>query len=177
MKNRAAVLLAITVSFALAQAPDPFATPAKAVVLLFTRSDCPVSNRYAPEVRRIYARFKDRDVRFFLVYPDRDETPQTIAQHRADFRYPFDSIRDPKHVLVAKSHAQVTPEAAIFVPNGKSWQLVYHGRIDDRNADFGKSRPEPNVRDLNDTLTAVLAGKPAPRTEAKAVGCYISDLR
>jgi len=30
---------------------------AKAVVFIFTRADCPISNRYAPEVRRLSASF------------------------------------------------------------------------------------------------------------------------
>ena len=53
------------------RAVDPLDAPgATAVVLIFTRTDCPISNRYAPEVRRLYERFHDRGVRFWLVYPD-----------------------------------------------------------------------------------------------------------
>jgi hypothetical protein len=159
---------------------DPFLDrTAKAVVLLFTRSDCPISNRYAPEVRRIYDRYASRNLRFFLVYPDRDETLDSIARHRAEYSYPFGFIRDPRHELVDKAHVSVTPEAAVFVPRPaqQAWQLVYHGRIDDRVADFGKSRPEPSRRDLQDVLDAVLEGKPVPRAETKAIGCFISDLR
>ena len=34
---------------------DPLeATQSKATVYLFTRSDCPISNRYAPEIHRLY---------------------------------------------------------------------------------------------------------------------------
>ena len=32
---------------------DPFAQPARARIFVFIRSDCPVSNRYAPELRHI----------------------------------------------------------------------------------------------------------------------------
>jgi AhpC/TSA family len=158
--------------------PDPFADHmAKAVVLLFTRSDCPISNRYAPEVRRLNERYSSQKIRFFLVYPDRDETPETIAKHRTEYNYPIEAIRDPKHELVVRARVKVTPEAAVFVPSKTSWNLTYHGRIDDRYADFGKSRPEPKERDLEEVLTAILAGKPVPHGEAKARGCYIADLR
>src|SRR5258705_11944192 len=47
--------------------------PPKVVVCLFTRTDCPVSNSYAPEVRRIYEKFSPRGGGFYLVYPDPDE--------------------------------------------------------------------------------------------------------
>ena len=174
------VLLAQSILAQDQPALDPFSQrSAKAVVLLFVRSDCPISNRYAPEVRRLYERYSPRDVRFYLVYPDRDESVDSIAKHKTEYGYPLESIRDPKRLLAARAQAKVTPEAAVFVPSaGKPWwQLVYHGRIDDRYVDFGKSRPEPKVRDLDEALTAVLAGKPVKRPETKAVGCYLSDLR
>ena len=43
-------------------------------VFVFTRTDCPISNRYAPEIRRIYERFEPQGVAFWLVYVDPDES-------------------------------------------------------------------------------------------------------
>src|SRR5213078_2580415 len=42
----------------------------KLFVCLFTRTDCPVSNSYAPPVRRMYEKFSPLGVGFYLVYPD-----------------------------------------------------------------------------------------------------------
>src|ERR687888_56342 len=54
---------------------EPFQSPgAKTIVFLFTRTDCPISNRYAPEVRRLYAKFAASGATFYLVYPDPDES-------------------------------------------------------------------------------------------------------
>jgi hypothetical protein len=39
-------------------------------VLVFVRTDCPISNRYAPELRRLQDRFAPRGMAFWLVYPD-----------------------------------------------------------------------------------------------------------
>jgi hypothetical protein len=55
-------------------------------------------------------------------------------------------------------------------------KLLYRGRIDDRYLEFGKDRPEPTVRDLERALDAIVAGKPAPVSETRAIGCFISDL-
>src|SRR5258706_7607896 len=46
----------------------------KTIVCLFTRTDCPISNSYAPEMRRIHEKFSPRGVAFYLVYPDPDES-------------------------------------------------------------------------------------------------------
>jgi len=153
---------------------DPFGDAAKkAVVLLFTRVDCPISNRYAPEVKRIYDRYNARGIAFYLVYPDKTMTAAEMEAHRREYGYPMPAVADPAHELVAKAGARITPEAAVFV-GGK---LVYRGRIDDRYVDFGQSRLAPTRYDLDDVLAAVLAGKPAPFHETKAIGCAIDDLR
>ena len=47
------------------RAVDPLANAeARLSVLVFLRSDCPISNRYAPEIRRLHARFAPRGVAF-----------------------------------------------------------------------------------------------------------------
>jgi len=146
---------------------------AAAVVLVFVRTDCPVSNQYAPEMRRLYERFHERGVAFWLVYPDPATTAEGIETHTKEYAIPFPALRDPDHVLVKRAGASITPEAAVFRP-GKG--LVYLGRIDDRYVDFGRARPEPTTHDLEQALDAVVAGKPVPTPRAKAVGCYIADL-
>src|SRR5213078_4850516 len=128
----------------------------KLFVCLFTRTDCPVSNSYAPEVRRMFEKFSPRGVGFYLVYPDPDESPAVIEKHLKEYSYPFAGLRDPKHELVKLAGAKITPEAAVFDASGK---LLYRGRIDDRYVDFGKARLAPTVKDLEKALEAILAGK------------------
>ena len=156
------------------RAVDPLAAPdARAVVLLFTRTDCPISNRYAPEVRRLYERFHERGVRFWLVYPDPDSTVEDIERHLAEYAYPLPALRDPRHELVRRAGATITPEAAVF---GGAGEPLYLGRIDDRYVDFGRARPEATRHDLEQALEAVLEGRPVPEPRTEAIGCFIADL-
>ncbi|MEW6320705.1 MAG: tetratricopeptide repeat protein [Acidobacteriota bacterium] len=141
-----------------------------ATVLLFTATDCPISNRYAPEVVRLRDAFASRGVRFHLVYANAAETPGAIRAHAARFEYGLSIVRDPAHVLVAQAGASITPEAAVFDASG---QLRYRGRIDDRYVDFGVDRPAPTRRDLADALAAVLDGRPVAEPVTRAVGCFI----
>jgi len=154
---------------------DPFAEhEGRLTVLLFTRIDCPISNRYAPEVKRIHEAFAPRGVVFHLVYVDADETAQMIRDHIRDYGYSFTALRDPEHVLVRRAEATVTPEAAVFSADGR---LVYRGRIDDWYAAFGKSRPAPTELNLRDALEAALAGRDVAVPRTKAIGCFIPDPR
>src|SRR5262249_24193279 len=66
---------------------DPLkASPGKITVLIFVRTDCPISNRYAPVLQRLY---EDRHLpaRFWLVFPDKKTTPQQIRDHLEQFHY------------------------------------------------------------------------------------------
>ncbi len=147
-------------------------SPARPAVFIFVRTDCPISNRYAPEVQRLASRFKSDGLQFFLVYPDPDEAPAAIRKHLQDFNYSLEALRDPQHALVKKAKAQVTPEAAVFSATGR---LLYHGRIDNRYVDFGRDRPEATERDLENVLQAISEGKTSRFVSKPAIGCYITQ--
>lgn len=143
----------------------------KPVVLLFVRTDCPVSNRYAPLVQRISSQYGAK-VAFWLVYPGKTTSAEKIRQHESDYGYKLPALRDPEHALVSEAQAQVTPEAAVFDANHR---LVYHGRIDNLYEDVGRARPAATTHELEDAIQAVLNRK-APPPNTPAVGCYIADL-
>ena len=148
------------------------ASSGKVVVLVFLRRDCPVSSRYAPTIQKISKEYADR-ASFWLVYPDRSETQQTIRKYLQDYGYQLPALRDPEHALVKLGRAQITPEVAVF---DRSHQLVYDGRIDDWYVDLSRSRPAPMTHELEDAIRAALAGNPVAKSEVRGVGCYISDL-
>jgi hypothetical protein len=143
---------------------------AKAIVFLFVRTDCPVSNRYAPEIERLATRYVNERVAFWLVYPDGSTSVGEIEQHRKDYHLSVRALRDPRHELVKLSGVKVTPEAAVFSPDGRE---IYRGRIDDRYVDFGKERPAPTTHDLEQVLKSVIGGKPIANSNTRAIGCYI----
>ncbi len=152
------------------QPVDPLAASAgKIAVLIFVKPDCPISNRYAPNVGRLQASFHAEPVTFWLVYPNRELTPKEIRKHVADYGYQCGVVRDPDHRLVNLCHARVTPEAAVFTSEGR---LAYHGRIDDRYVAFGKWRPEATRHDLEEAIRAVMQGQPV-LASFPAVGCTI----
>jgi hypothetical protein len=152
---------------------DPFSSPARVRVFLFVRTDCPITNRYAPELQRIATEFEGKGVQFWVIYPDRSETVRRIDTQVAQYRFPGEPLRDPHHDLVKRAHATVAPEAAVFDEAGR---LVYHGRIDDRWVDVGKLRPAARVHDLENAISAVFAGKAVAQPETRAIGCSLADV-
>lgn len=169
-------LLAVFVQTLAGARVDALQPPAgtRAIVYIFTATDCPISNRYAPEVRRLAAQFGPRGVLFRLVYPARRDAPDAIRAHMTAYAYEgvTQAVRDPDMALVKFVGATITPEAAV-VADGR---VVYRGRIDDRYVDLGVERPAPTRRDLADAIAATLAGKPIAAATTQAVGCFIADL-
>lgn len=149
---------------------DPLAGNAPATILIFLATGCPVSNRYAPEIQRLADVFAARGARTYLVYPSASETPGAIRDSLREHGLTVAALRDPAHVLVRRAEVTVTPEAAVF----REGRLVYHGRIDDRQVDFGITRPAPTRHDLEDAVQRVLAGASPEALSTPAIGCSIA---
>lgn len=148
------------------------APPAGSIDLLFIVGvDCPISNRYAPEIGRICHDYQPRGVRCFLVYPDSSASAADVKKHRDAFGLgqSIPAIIDSRYALTDATGARVTPEAAVFTSAGRA----YDGRIDDMNLDVGQTRRQATRHDLRLALDAVVAGKPVAVPETKAVGCFI----
>jgi Redoxin len=141
----------------------------KALVLLFIRTDCPISNRYAPDIQRLYQEFSSKGIEFRLVYPEPGLTASAMEEHRREYGYSIPGIVDTNHYYTDRAGANITPEAVVFVQG----RLVYRGRVDDRYVEIGKERPHALHHDLQEILTAIVAGEAITYHETPAVGCAI----
>src|SRR5260370_3140074 len=112
---------------------DPFrAARGKVAVMIFVRTDCPISNRYAPAIQQLSARNGGKAV-FFLVYPGKKDTANSIRKHDREFGYTLAALRHPQHILVKQSQAQITPEAAVF---GRHPRPPFHAPSDQLSQEF-----------------------------------------
>ena len=154
---------------------DPFqsAKTNRTIVLVFLGVECPISNRYVPELRRLHNKFTEQKVGWWFVYPGTGYSLQAIRQHVREFNVPGDVACDPQLALARRAQVRMTPEVAVFLADGK---LMYHGRIDDRFPELTVERPAPTRRDLEETLDAILAGKSLAPVQTQAVGCFIPGL-
>jgi len=148
------------------------------VVVLFVAVECPISNRFAPAVNRIYAEFESSALAMWTVYTDDLFTTEEIAQHRVDYQYKMPALIDFDRKLAKYCGATVTPEAVVFVRDeSKQYRMIYRGRLNNQYVDFGKWRPEATKQDLRDILESIRNGKSMELAfqTTKAIGCYIGD--
>jgi AhpC/TSA family len=156
---------------------DQLAVPGtKAVILFFTATDCPISNRYIPEVQRLQKEFEQQGVTLWYVYPNAGETPFAVRQHEVAYGAEEHVLLDPHHRLVSFARARFTPEAAILVPNGadpQNLRVVYRGRIDNRYIHLGVQRPKATQHDLEEAIADVLQNHTVHQPDGPPVGCSI----
>lgn len=151
------------------------AGPGRAAALFFVTNDCPVSNYYSPEIRRICDEYGTKGVACTLVYVDPTLTNEQVRKHAGEYKHgDYPKIVDRDHALVKATGAEVTPTVVVVRPDAS---IAYRGRIDNFYADFGKSRRMATEHDLRDALDAVLGGKPVEKPENHPVGCYIPELK
>ena len=140
-------------------------------LLIFVSADCPISARYSPEIDRIVRDYGARGVHAWLIYADPQIAPAAVRSNLKEFHpsIAIPAVIDSGFRLTTAVDVNVTPEVAVYVSSGR----VYRGRIDDVNDAIGQSRRAAAHHDLRDALDAVLAGRPVPTPETKAIGCFI----
>jgi peroxiredoxin Q/BCP len=138
---------------------------AKATVIFFVATKCPVSNAYNARMAKLAADYSDKGVRFYGINSNKAELSPEIVTHAKKNNLTFPILKDTGNVVADRFTAGVTPEA--YVVNDKG-VLTYWGHIDDSQDEAGITQ-----RGLKDALDATLAGKPIAAARTKAFGCSI----
>ncbi len=145
----------------------------RAAVVLFITTDCPIANRYAPEIEKIRAEYEDSGVKMTLVHADPSLSVEDAARHAEEYALKAPIVIDRTHQLAAATGARVTPEAFVIDRSGR---IRYRGRIDDQFAGYGERRAQAQSHDLREALTAVLEGREVKCPVTVAIGCLIPEL-
>jgi thiol-disulfide isomerase/thioredoxin len=147
--------------------------PHRAAVLVFVLQDCPICNGYAPQIQRLAAESRAKDVPVYLIHVDPALTPDDARKHARDYGYTIPVLIDRRHELVGRLGIGSVPTTVVLNDRGET---QYEGRIDDQYVAIGKARNVVTAHDLRDALAAVLAGNPVAHPRTRAIGCAVPDL-
>jgi peroxiredoxin len=151
--------------WALADARD-----AKAVVVVFVGTQCPINNAFMPRLAELQRAYAPKGVAFVAINANVQDTPDRIREHTKKHALPFPVLRDEAAGVADQFGAQRTPEAFVLDATRK---VCYQGRIDDQFG-IGFQRPQPTRRDLAEALDDVLAGKAVRQPTSAVAGCVIA---
>ena len=146
------------------------ADPGEASVIIFATTDCPIGNKFCPEIERIYAHYDKKQVRLILAHVDPDVTPASARRHAKDYGLTCPITIDARHEMAKETGVTRTPEAVVITGDGR---IAYRGRINDQFHALGDRKNQISSHDLRNALDAVLEGAPVPVSRTEAVGCTL----
>ena len=149
------------------------ADQAKAVVVAFLGTECPLARLYGRRLGELADEYKSSGVEFVGIVANRQDSLTEVAAYAERYGVPFPILLDTKHEVADQFGAARTPEVFVLDAN----RIVqYHGRVDDQYG-IGIVRNEPQRRDLAVALDQILAGKAVSVPRTPTTGCIIGRVR
>jgi peroxiredoxin len=139
----------------------------KGILILFISVQCPISNDYNSRMAELFDEFGNT-FSFVGINSNKSENIEEIKEHASENNLKFKILKDSNNVVADIFEASFTPE--IYVLNNK-YELLYHGRIDD-----SKREENIEVKDLQNALSEIKAGKEVSVKKTKAFGCTIKRV-
>ena len=142
---------------------------AKAFVVVFLDTDCPLSNLYVPTLLDLHKQYTAKGVQFVAVNSSNQDSFVSVSAHAQEREVPFPVLKDFDQKVADTFGAKRTCEV-FLLDAGRV--IRYHGRIDDQYG-IGVRRDKPTRSDLKEAIDEVLAGKPVAKPETEVAGCPI----
>ncbi|MEK7469397.1 MAG: redoxin domain-containing protein [Planctomycetota bacterium] len=136
----------------------------KAVVLVFLSTQCPISNRYLPELAGILKEYSEQGVSMLGVDSNYNEQ-QELAAYAKEREIAFPVLRDGDHALADRLGIETVPTVVVL---DQKRVVRYRGRVDD-----DPMGGRPKRRELREALDAVLSGKDVAEPETLPRGCAL----
>src|SRR5439155_1550245 len=128
---------------------------AKAYVIVFTTTGCPLSQRYLPRLQELSSQYGAKGVRFLALNVGLDDSLKEIAYQAIEQKVEFPFAKDFRGQCARSLGASRTPEVAVLDGTRK---LRYRGRIDNQYR-LGGVKPSADRQDLKEAIDDVLAGR------------------
>ncbi len=143
------------------------------VLIVFTCNHCPYAKAKIPELNHIAEEYEE--VAVIGINPnDADQKPEDSMERMQELvedgtiRYDV-YLRDEDQAVATKYGAVCTPDPFLFANVGGSFELVYHGRLDDAM----NPEEEPTTHHMRDAIESLLSGDGVEEDFLPSIGCSI----
>src|SRR5436190_10448829 len=92
----------------------PDAKTAKAVVIVFTGTACPINNAVMPTLAKLHAEYAAKGVAFVAINANAQDDPARVAAHAKQHELPFPVLKDTTAAVADQFGAEHTPEAFLL---------------------------------------------------------------
>jgi peroxiredoxin len=133
---------------------------APAIVIMTQANGSPLSRAAAGELEKLQAAYKAKGVLFYML--NSADTREATATEAKAQKYDIPVLIDERQLV--GENLGVNREAEVFVINPKTWDIAYHGPLDDR---FSKATPNVKAAAKSayaaKAIDSVLAGQPVEK--------------
>jgi len=142
-----------------------------AIVLMVQGNGCPMVRNLLPDLRKVRADFKDQPVTFLMINANLQDDRDSLKKEAREWDIGLPVLHDDTQTIVAALGVSRTAET--FVIDTKTWEVAYHGPINDR-VTYERQKEKAQAHYLADAINGVLAGKPLAVTSRDTMGCLIN---
>jgi peroxiredoxin len=143
----------------------------KAVVLITQMNGCPIVRNIMPALKKLRADYSPKGVQFLMLNASKQDSRDDIVAETKDWNIDFPILMDTTQQVAKK--LGVTRTAEVIVINPKTWNVMYHGPVDDR-VTYERQKAKADHTWAADALDATLAGKTVPVVNRQTQGCLIN---
>jgi len=143
---------------------------AKAYVIVFTTTACPLAQRYLPRLQELSSQYSSKGVQFLSLNVGAEDSIKEVAYQAIEQRIDFPFAKDFQGQCARAVGATRTPEVVVLDGARK---LRYRGRIDNQYR-LGGVRPTADRQDLKEAIDDVLASRKVRVSETAVDGCVIT---
>ena len=147
---------------------------AKGVIVIFDCNTCPYSKAYNSRIIDLNKKYASSGFPVITINPNdpaqsAGDSFERMVQQAREKGYTFPYLVDESQEVSRAFGATNTPHVFIVRREGSAFKLVYIGAIDDSARDQSAIKRKY----VEETVDALLEGKPVPSTRTKAIGCTI----
>ena len=143
---------------------------AKAVVLVTQGDSCPIVRNISNTLKTLQTKYEPMGVTFMMLNPNLQDSPADVIAEAKDWGYNMPILMDAKQTVGEALGVERTAE--VFVINPKTWQIIYHGPVDDR-VTYERQKDVAENPWASQAIDAVLAGKTVAVAHRDSQGCLI----
>jgi peroxiredoxin len=147
-------------------------TQARAVVLFFTATGCPVVEQSFERLKQLQKKFDRDGVQIWLVDANTADDRGSLRKQMERFKLTTMPILQDETQGVASMLGVKRTATAVAIET-KNWTVFYRGAMDDQMVE-GATKPAPTENYLSDALEQFVAGKEITVASASARGCIIN---
>lgn len=142
----------------------------KAVVFIFYCNSCPFSNYYNDRIVNLQESYKE--IAFLLVNSspekyDENESQESMVAISTQLGLTY--INDKSQNLKGALKATKCPEVFLYVKKSGTWEVFYHGAIDDNPKDPGSVKEKY----LEEAISSFFSNQPLQEDSNRPIGCVI----